>query len=62
MNLTISRQKIVEALTMVCRAISKKALPVLQYVKLNAEDNKLCLSATNLDLALSKTVKSPSLA
>lgn len=57
MKITVPRQKIVEALSMVCRAIAKNSVPVLQYVYLTIEDNILTLRATNLDLTLIKTVK-----
>ncbi len=57
MKLTVSRQKIVEALGMVCKAIAKNNLPVLQYVHLGFLDNMLFLRATNLDLTIIKIIR-----
>jgi len=57
MKLTLSRQKIVEALSVVCKAITKNSLPVLQYVNLGFNENILILRATNLDLTIIKTIR-----
>lgn len=57
MKLTISRQKIIQALGMVCKAVAKNSLPVLQYVHLGFLDNMLFFRATNLDLTIIKTIR-----
>jgi len=57
MKLTVSRQKMVEALGMVCKAVARNNIPALQYVHLGFLGNMLFLRATNLDLTIIKTAR-----
>jgi len=59
MDLTVPRQRMVEALGMVCKAITKSDVPVLRYVMLSVVGEKLSLSATNLELTITRSLRLP---
>lgn len=57
MNLTVSRQRLVEALSIVCKAITKGDMPILKYVRLGLDGDRLSLSTTNLEISIIKVFK-----
>ncbi len=57
MDLTITKDALMEGIQTVQNAVSQKSsLPVLSNVLLEAEDNKLKLTATDLDLGICATI------
>ncbi len=53
MDITISHNKLTEALTLITHvSIKHVTLPILQCVKIEARDSKLILQATNLEVSL----------
>lgn len=53
MKFVINKDNLIQALQVVQRAVSpKNPLPILSGIKINAEDNKIFLSATDLDIGI----------
>src|SRR5438045_3504334 len=58
MNLTIPRESLVFALQLVSRAVSTRStLPSLGGIQLSADDGRLTLRATDMELALTRSVE-----
>src|ERR1700741_3099929 len=58
MNLTISKEQIINGLQAVQNVVSTRTtLPILSNVLLQAADDKLELTATDLDVTISATVQ-----
>ena len=57
MQATVNAKELKAAVTFVSKVIRKPVLPILHCVLLSAEDGKLTVRATNLDIDLARTVK-----
>ena len=58
MKLTISKDEFIKGLQAVQNVVSTRTtLPILANVLLSAKENQLCLTATDLDVTITKTVQ-----
>ena len=58
MKLTISQEEFISGLMSVQNVVSSRTtLPILSNVLLSAAENRLTLTATDLDVTISKTVE-----
>lgn len=58
MEIKVDRKDLIEALKIVKKAVAKRySIPALECILLNAEDNKLTLTATDLELSITTEIK-----
>ena len=57
MQLTVDAKELKSAVTWTSKIIRKPVLPILDCVLLSAEDGKVTVRATNLDITLTRNVK-----